>query len=167
MHEIQESMSTCLCNSQDRHLLHEHVMITDSASLILTCLPGFLALVIHRELCTQKVGPHFAGKVGAEAGSVLLVKGQDIVGALALLALAGGHEEVGTGLHEEAVLGVQLARLVPHYAALHCRLSAACQHQESPAQGGSSNISQVLLTCSTHSMTGDHLENISVNQISC
>ena len=100
---------------------------------MLTSLLRFLTLVVHHKLRPQEVCAHFAGKVGTEASGVLLIKGEDVVGALALLALAGGHEEAGAALQDQLVLGVHLAGLVPHDAALHCCLPAARHHQKCPA----------------------------------
>lgn len=59
------------------------------ANITLTCFAGLQPLVINDKACAQEVGSHLASKVGALPGGVILVKGQDVVVRLALLALAG------------------------------------------------------------------------------
>ena len=62
----------------------------------------------------------------------MLVKGQDVVVCLALLALAGRHEEAGPALQHQLVLGIHLAGLIPVYAAVDSCSHASRHCQECP-----------------------------------
>lgn len=53
---------------------------------VLTSFAGLQPLVIDKEASPQEIGSHLAGKVGALSRGVVLVKRQDVVVGLALLA---------------------------------------------------------------------------------